>query len=264
MARIKFGKYTDAEGEIISQLDNWEDDFEGWMMLADLYANHFKNLADAEETIVELCDQPKTNPSQISVALHRLADWQLKLAQDPAAARRALQLICDRLKGTHLAHMAQLRIHQLPGTAAELRKSQTGRTIPLPAVPDELDTQPVVRMGREQATNLADSYVELLKQNPGYVAARERLAKTLAEQLGQPKAGIEQLALLLAMPGRVDTERAEWLSLTAAWHIKYCQDFATGQKVLERLIREFPNTPQATAARRRLESLAGRLKAKPA
>src|SRR5690348_9434119 len=34
IARMKFGKYSDAEWEIIKQLETWEDDFEGWMMLA--------------------------------------------------------------------------------------------------------------------------------------------------------------------------------------------------------------------------------------
>src|SRR5262249_25156093 len=108
VARMKFGKYNEAELEIIRELEKSEDDYDGWMMLAELYANQFHNLAEAERTILEICDQPNTTPSQLSVALHRLADWQLKLAQDPDAARRALQMVCDRLKGTHLGHMAQL------------------------------------------------------------------------------------------------------------------------------------------------------------
>ncbi|HTL18949.1 MAG TPA: hypothetical protein VL793_17050, partial [Patescibacteria group bacterium] len=107
IARMKFGKYNEAEAEIIKELENWEDDFEGWMMLADLYANHFNSLSEAELTVLDICAQPHTTPSQIAIALHRLADWHLKLAKDPDAARRALLMICDRLRGTHLAHMAQ-------------------------------------------------------------------------------------------------------------------------------------------------------------
>jgi hypothetical protein len=67
--------------------------------------------------------------------------------------------------------------------------------------------------------------------------------------------GIDQINLLLDMPNRSDSERAEWLGLVAAWHIKYCQDVDTGRKCLERLIREFRDSPQALAARRRLELL---------
>src|SRR5437899_7851710 len=111
IARMKFGKYDEAEWEIIRELEKREDDFEGWMMMADLYANHFHDLPEAEQTILEICDQRRTTTSQVSIALHRLADWHLNLANDPEAARRALQVICDRLRGSHLAHMAQLRIN---------------------------------------------------------------------------------------------------------------------------------------------------------
>ena len=88
VARMKFGKYSEAEWEIIHELEKCEDDFEGWMMLADLYANNFNDLPEAEQTILEICDQPKTTPSQLSIALHRLADWHLQRAGDPEAARR--------------------------------------------------------------------------------------------------------------------------------------------------------------------------------
>jgi hypothetical protein len=266
VARIKFGKYTEAEWEIIKELENWEDDFEGWMMLADLYAHHFNDLAEAEQTILELCNQPKLLPSQFSVALHRLADWHLKLAGEPDGARRALQMVCERLPGTHLAHMAQLRINQLPATAADLREQQTARPIPLPALGDQLDTPPAPAppgMDRKQAAKLANSCVEQLKRDPNNVGARERLARIFAEHLERAPLGIEQILLLLNMPDRSDAERAEWLGLVAAWHIKYCRDTDAGRNFLDRLIREFPESPQAFAARRRLELLDRELKKKP-
>lgn len=133
VARIKFGKYQDAEWEILRELENCENDFEGWLMLADLYANHFHDLQEAEQTIMEICDHPATNQSQFSVALHRLADWHLKLAHDPEAARRALQIICDRLPDTHLARMAENRIRQLPTRAALLEQLHAPHRIHLPA-----------------------------------------------------------------------------------------------------------------------------------
>src|SRR5258708_20345946 len=101
IARIKFGKYSEAEIEIIHQLEKAEDDFDGWMMLAELYARNFNDLPEAEKTVLEVCDHRKTTPTQLSIALHRLADWHLNLAGDPETAHRALQVICDRLPGTH-------------------------------------------------------------------------------------------------------------------------------------------------------------------
>src|SRR5260370_41003789 len=109
------------------------------MMLADLYANHFNDMAEAEQTILEICDQPRTTPSQVSIALHRLADWSLKHSQDPDPARRALQTICDRLPGTHLARMAQPRLNQLPQPTPDLPSEQIAAPIPLPALSHQSD-----------------------------------------------------------------------------------------------------------------------------
>jgi hypothetical protein len=258
IARIKFGKYTEAEWEIIRELEKREDDFEGWMMLAELYANHFNDLKEAERTIQEIALQPKLTPSQLSVAFHRLADWQLKLAQNPEGARRALQVVCQRLPGTHLARMAQLRINQLPKTAEDLREQQTPPPIPLPALGDQFDeAAPETESGLspEAAGVLANECVERLKRDPNHVPAREKLARLLAEELHKPELGIEQMVLLLNLPDQPEAKRAEWLGLSALWHVKYLHDLPNGRRILQRIIDEFPESPQAFAARRRLERL---------
>jgi hypothetical protein len=265
IARMKFGKYTEAEWEIIHELERCEDDFEGWMMLADLYANHFQDLAGAERTILELCDQPTLNASQLSVALHRLADWHLKLARDPRGARRALHMLADRLKGSHLARMALLRMDQLPETAEELRDQQSAPPIPLPALGDSLDRTPdssQPKLERKEAAHLANACVEKLKRNPDNVPAREKLARIFAEQLERADLGIEQINLLLTMPSQPEAKRAEWLGLVAAWQLKYRQDRDAGRKVLERLVKEFPETTQALVARYRLEQMDRELRLK--
>jgi hypothetical protein len=61
----------------------WLDD------MADLYANHFHDLGEAEQTTRDLRSTPH-DTSQLSVALHRLADWQLTRATPGgrAAARK--------------------------------------------------------------------------------------------------------------------------------------------------------------------------------
>jgi hypothetical protein len=263
IARMKLGKYTEAEWEIIRELENCEDDSQGWMMLAELYATHFHDLAEAERTILELCDQPRTTPSQLSVALHRLADWHLKLRADPYAAKWVLQIICDRLKGTHLAHMAQLRINQLPATAEEFREEQSAKPIRLPALGDSLDEEPVgpeSKLERYKAAELANARVTKLTQDPNNVPAREKLARLFAEQLDRADLGIEQIALLLDLPDQPEARRAEWLGLCAAWHLKYRQDFSAAREILERLVREFPQTPQALAAQRRIRLIDERVR----
>jgi len=258
IARIKFGKYNEAEMEIIRELEKSEDDFDGWMMLAELYATHFNDLREAEQTVLNICEQPVTTPSQLSVALHRLADWQLKTGRDPQAARRALQMICDRLPGTHLAHMAQLRITQLPASPDELREREHAPPIPLPALGDHFDdaAEPAdSAIVIEKAAQAANACVERLNQDPDNIAAREKLARLLAEKLGQPDRGIEQLTLLFQVPGQEAQRRSEWLSWIAVWHLKYRGDREAGRAALQRIVREFPDTPQAIAARQRLLSI---------
>jgi hypothetical protein len=255
IARMKFGKYTEAEWEILRELEKCEDDFQGWMMLAELYATHFHDLAEAEKTVLEACSQPGTSPSQLATALHRLAEWHLKLGADPEAARWSLQIICDRLKGTHLAHMAQLRMNQLPLNAKELREQQEVKPIPLPALGDSLDEDapgPGSKLERHKAAHLANECVEKLKRDPNNIAAREKLARLFAEQLDRADLGIEQITLLLEMPDQPEPRRAEWWGLVAAWQLKYRQDVDAARKVLERLVHEFPQTPQALAAERRI------------
>lgn len=258
IARMKFGKYTEAEWEIIRELERCEEDFEGWMMLAELYAQHFHDLAGAERTVLELCDQPTTNASQLSVALHRLADWHLKLGRNPVNARWALRMITERLEGTHLARMAHLRMDQLPETAEELKEQQNAAPIPLPALGDTLDRTPdgaKPKLERRHAAQLANACVEKLKRNPDNVAAREKLARTFAEQLDRADLGIEQMNLLLGLSGQAAARRAEWLGLTAAWHLKYRHDRAAGRSLLQRLVKEYPESAQALAARYRLEQM---------
>ncbi len=262
IGKLKMGKYAQAELEIIRQLEHCEDDFDGWMMLAGLYAEQFHDLPEAEQTIMELCDQPEITPSQVAVALHKLANWHLKLNQDPHRARHALQLICNRMPGTHLARMAALRIRQLPTSVDELRSQQPTQTIPLPALGNHFDEsapQGESPSERLKAIQVADACVKKLNQDPNDIQTREKLARAFAEHLGQARQAIEQVLLLLDLPEQPASKRAEWLSLIAAWRLKYCEDFEGGRTTLERLIREYPKTPQALAAKRRLQLLERRI-----
>lgn len=255
LARLKMGKYAEAEREVIAQLERCEDDFEGWLLLAELYAHHFHDLAEADRTVRDLCAQPGLPGAQISLALHRLADWHLKLAEDPVAARGALEEICRLLPGTHFDRMARQRIRQLPATRDEWREQREPRPIPLPALKADFDEEAAAvttKLGRGEAVAEANRCVERLRRDPNQVPARERLARLFAEQLEQPGPGIEQLELLLGLDEPPASKKAEWLALIAAWHLKLRRDPAAARQTLQRLVREYPRTPQALAAQRRI------------
>jgi hypothetical protein len=243
---------------VIQQLEKREDDVEGWMMLAELYANQFGDLAEAERTIGWLCDQSSVTALQISMAYHRLADWQLKLCDNPAAAKRALEEISRRLPDTHLAKMARLRQQHLPASRQEWLEQKDPKKIALPALTGELEAPapgPGTKLNRSDALSLANECVDRLKRNPNDVPAREKLARLFTEELDKADLGIEQLDLLLGMPGQPEQKQAEWLSLSAAWHFRYRHDRAVTRQILERLVHEWSQTPQAFAAQRWLNLL---------
>jgi len=255
IGKIKFGKYSEAERVIIAELEKSETDFDGWMMLAELYAGQFGDLREAEKTILDLCAEPSTTLPQISIALHRLADWQLNLRQDPVAARRVLEEICNRMPGTLLALTARNRINQLPNSRAELDELKIPRKIHLPALSEDLGESAgdnAAPVDSSAALRSANELVEKLNENPKDIAAREKLARIFAEQLGKFDLAVEQLELLSEMPERPAAKAAEWLALMAAWRIKRHGEGDEARQLLERLIHEFPESPQAFAAQRRL------------
>jgi hypothetical protein len=255
IAKMHSDKYEEAETAVIEELEKCEEDFDGWMMLAELYANHFGDLEGAERLIRESCNQPATTPSQFAVAFHRLADWHLKIAADPAAARRALEEIRRRHPNSHLEHMARLRMDQLPASREELLEQRETKPVPLPALSCALDYAAAADAptpSRNQAALRANQCVAKLKQNPDNMSAREELARIFTEQLDKVDLGIEQLRLLLTIKEQPGANAAQWLALLGAWQIKYKHDLSAGRRTLEQLLSDYPRSPQAFAARRRL------------
>src|SRR5262249_24874696 len=110
-------------------------------------------------------------------------------------------------------------------------------------------------LDRHNAAEQANSCVQKLTHDSDDVPAREEFALLLAEHLNRVDEGLEQIMLLLKMPEQPDAKRAEWLNLMAAWHIHYRQDLIAGRKVLSRLVHEFPQSPEAAAARQGAQTL---------
>jgi hypothetical protein len=257
IARIKFGNYSAAENEILRQLEANENDFDGWMMLAELQATRFNELDEAEKIILDVCVQPDTTPSQISTALHKLADWQITLTANPEAAARSLRLICDRLPESHLAMMAAARIAQLP-TNQQYHEQRNPKPIPVPELPSIMNSTSRFAAGRAEtdaALAQVNQLTEALTRNPDSVSDRERLARLLAEPLGKADLAIEQIELLLGLGNQPAVKRAEWLALIANWQLQLQHDETAARATLEKIIAEFPHTPHAFTAQRRLNLL---------
>ena len=255
IAKLKLGKYNDAEWEVIQQLDNFEDDFDGWMLLAELYATRFNDLSGATQVISDLISQSNLNRMQISVATHRLADWHLKFREDPDSARTILEELCRSCPGGHIEKMARTRIDRLPRTKEAFREEQMRKPIHLPALREPIKSPRESRtpsMGAHQATALANRCVEELTRDPNNISKREEFARILADHLGKFDSAIQQIELLMDIPDQSEGKYAEWLSLLGSWELQSDREGTSAKKILKQLIRRFPTSPQAFAAQRRL------------
>jgi len=113
LERLKRGEHSAAELEIIRQLEKREDDFAGWMLLAEVYAKNFGDLAEAERTVRAICGQPTTTRKEYCAALMQLGEWHLQLHFDASAARAVWSEICERFPHTEFADTARRRIERL-------------------------------------------------------------------------------------------------------------------------------------------------------
>ena len=255
-AQLKRGKYQDAEWEVIAQLEKRDDDFEGWMILAELYAKEYRNIEDAARVILDISRHPAAQPMQISLACHKLADWQIEIAENPLGARAALELLCRRLPGTHFATMAQQRIRQIPSTCEEFDELKKPKRIQLPSLSENLNSRPNPNFpnpaSRTDAAAEANRLSDKLTADPNDIPTREKLALVLAEKLGEINLAIEQLTLLTEMPEATDDQKAKWLAQTASWDYNRTQDKEKFQIALRRIVSDFPQTVHAFAAQRRL------------
>jgi hypothetical protein len=136
-----------------------------------------------------------------------------------------------------------------------IQEQKRAKPMHLPALSDSLDEAEFSKapsLPRSEAARRANRCADQLQRDPNNVESREEFARLLAEDLGKVDAAAEQIELLLKMPNQRDDKCAEWIALLAAWQLRHRKDDEAGKALLERLISEFPRSPQAFAAQRRL------------
>ena len=258
-AKQKRGKYGEAIAEVQKQLEAFPEDFEGWMFMAEIYADDLKDNAEAQRCIGEVLGHGGHSPKNIVYALNRSADWHLRFASDRQAAREALEEITRRFPGSELAHSAAQRIAHLSSDKM-LAEQRERPTIHLVHRDEHIGLEGKVadpRPAAEEPAAEAARLVEHLANYPEDVEAREQLASIYADHYGRIDLANSQIEELIALPGASQKEIARWLNMLVDFHVRVGQDRAGARATLERLRSLFPKSAVASLAESRLAYLEG-------
>jgi tetratricopeptide (TPR) repeat protein len=263
-ARRKQGRYEEALAAVREQLTRFPDHFRGQMLLAEIQAEDLRDLPAAATTIEACVSQPGHAPKNITFALLRLAEWQLKLASDRAAAQAALERIEQLLPGTPEAHLARQRLaHLTPETM--LQEARERPKLEVPHAVERLgllgETPKIVPRGSDPHERV-ERLVAQLDRFPEDNQTREELALLYREEFQRPDLAAEQLEQLIAQPQAPPAQIVRWLNLLADVHLDGAGDFEAARRALQRVVDLDPDSPAAAQARRRLALLPRQMAAK--
>ena len=225
------GDLTGALAEIEGQLQQFPDDFDGQLLIAQIHAENLRDLATARATLENLVTQPHHTPAQISRALNTLADWQIRFAQDRPAAQATLQMLIARYPGTALA----LKIAQRAARMADTFEADQ---------PGDVGT-------------LVSQCMKHLEVHPLDNHTREVLAEIYFRRYERADLAIAQLDLLVQTPHQSREDVARWLHLMADWHLKM-GNLLSARAALEEIETRLPGHVLAEKARERLFLLKNR------
>jgi tetratricopeptide (TPR) repeat protein len=251
----KRGNYDKAIAEIRRQLALFPEDFQGWMMLAEVQHNDLNDLGAALETVEYILTLPELAPKNLAFALGRVTDWQMERS-DRAAALAALERIIERLPDTEEAHLAAQRIAHL-ASDADLAEMHEPRVIALKHSDDRigLRVNPVAPPPSEDPAVTANRYVEHLREHPLDNEVREKLASIYATEFKRLDLATTELEQLIATPNQSPKNIAHWLNMLADYQIRLANDVDSARANLQRIIDLFPKSAAANTATIRMSQL---------
>jgi tetratricopeptide (TPR) repeat protein len=261
-AKRKQGKYMESIAEIRKQLARFPEDFQGWIMLAEIQAEDLHDQAAALDTIDRFLTQPDHAPKNIAYALNRAADWHLKFGQDPESARQTLERILELLPETEEAQTARQRIAHL-ATPKELAEKHERAPIALPHHEEHLGLREDfsgLRPAPEDPAKLAQDYVRHLEDYPNDNEAREKLALVYADHYQRLDLATDQLEQLIAVSHQQPKQIVHWLNLLADLQVKLTGDATLARQTLQRIVDTNPKSAAAENARHRIAYLKLELK----
>jgi tetratricopeptide (TPR) repeat protein len=258
-AKQKRGNYPEAITEVQKQLQRFPEDYEGWMLLAEIYGDNLKDNVQAQNCLREILQHKDHAPRNIAFTLNRSADWHLGLAGDREAAREALEEIIRRFPGSEFAYSAEQRVAHL--TTDQMLTDQRDRpTIHLVRHEEHIGLRGEIADPRppdETPAEAASRLLQHLHQFPADAEAREQLARVYADQFGRVDLASDQLEQLIASTGATQKQVAHWLNMLVDLHVRVDQDEAAAKAALHRIIERYPKSAVAGLAESRLAYLGG-------
>lgn len=256
-SRRKAGRTAEALAELRTQLEQFPTDFRLWMMLAEIHADDLHDLETATQAVDQVVAQPGHAPKNVAFALTRLADWRLKYARDPAAAREAFERIIQQFPDSEEAHFAHQRLAHL-ATAETLGQLSDRTPLPVPHSDEHFGLRPDFKGLQLPTTPPEEEAARLVRQLERYPhdnQAREDLAQLYVQQFRRLDLATEQMEQLIAQPHAPPRQVVHWLNQLADWQLREADNLALARATLERIIARFPDNAVAETARRRLATL---------
>lgn len=258
MGKRQRGLFQEAIYAIREQLAKFPQDLTGHLLLAEILAVNLKEVAAAQRVVEQLSQQANHSPAQISMAWNAVADWQLSINKDVAAARSALQEIVQRFPHTEYAMQASQRLAHL-AHAEETLPPEERKPIVLPPAPvKNMGLQKVnpqdwikVKTPEEQVCEL----VSHLEEYPLDAEARENLATVYAEHLNQVDMAVVQLEQLIECPQFPAVQTVRWINRLVDFQVRLRGDMEAGRLSLQRILDRFPGTGFAFQAEQRMATL---------
>jgi outer membrane protein assembly factor BamD (BamD/ComL family) len=254
-AKIKQGKYQESILEIHKQLERFSEDYEGWMLMAEVYGDHLKDNSGAQSCVEELLrHKGGHNEKNIAFALNRSADWHLALAASRESARQSLERIARLYPDSEYAHNAAQRIAHL--TSDKMLADQRERPrIALARHDAHIGLGGELAQPREKIADpaaRASELVEHLNHYPQDAEAREELARIYAEHYARLELASDQLEQLISTPGASQKHVTHYLNTLADFHLRHGGTRQAAEASLRRVMDLFPNTAAAANAEKRL------------
>ena len=261
-AKQKRGLYAEAIAEVQNQLERFPEDYEGWMLLADIYGTNLKDHPSAQNCLEEILRHEGHAPRNIVYTLNRSADWHLEHAADRDSARAALEEIIRRFPDSEFAHTAAQRIAHL--TSDKMLLEQRHRpTINLTRHDAHIGLEGKIADPRplpEEPAAAAARLVEHLQSYPEDAEAREQLATIYADGYGRMDLATDQIEQLIASHGSSQKEVARWLNMLVDFHVRIDQNRTAAIAALQRIIDLYPKSAVAGLANSRIAYLEGELR----